>query len=412
MGFLVKPFGRHAVVSPGALLRRAAALLCLFAALGAGAAQAEYRLSSGDEVELNVFRVPELNRTATVDIDGRVAIPPIGLIDAAGATVEELSVRIREKLITEMSLEDAKVTVALVAPSPVYVGGDVSEPGAYPYRAALSVRRAIALAGGVGLTRETRADEIARLRGELEVGAIEVLRARARSARIEAELAGVETLGEVEEQGAAAVRREEILALESQQLVDNLEEATSDREFLERRLGLARERLRRLEEQQELQSGLIERQLEELNRIDDIVDRGLGVQSQLIEERRAYTTMQERLSDTSAQIAEAEVEIADASHELERFDDRRDAALTAQSQEALLAVETAETQLAAISSELGQMGFRAAQSFEITVYRTEDGTERAISATEETLLQPGDMVEVILDDPRMMGRTVQSAPTQ
>lgn len=412
VGFGVKPVGHRASLEGRLILRRCVAMLCVLAALAPAAARAEYRLSSGDEVELNVFRVPELNRTATVDIDGRVAIPPIGLVDAAGATVENLAASIRERLISEMSLQDAKVTVALVAPSPVYVGGDVGEPGAYPFRAALSVRRAVALAGGVGIARESRAEDIARLRGELEVQAIGVLRARARSARVTAELAGERTLGEVAEQGAAAPRRDEILALESQRLVDNLEEAASDKAFLERRLGLAVERLTRLNEQQGLQTGLIERQLEELDRIGDIVNRGLGVQSQLNEERRAYTSMQERLSDTEARIAEAEVAIADARHELERFDDRRAATLTAQAQEALLDIETAETELAAISGELGQMGFRAAQSFEITIYRNEDGAEIAMPASEDTALRPGDMVEIVLDDPRMTGGPAPAAPTQ
>ena len=170
--------------------------------------------------------MPELDRQAVVDADGKIAFPPLGLVDVEGATTEEMSTRIRDMLAEQEILSDAKVTVALAAARPVFVGGDVSSPGSYPYQADLSVRRAIALAGGLGISRARGLEELASLRSERDVLAAELLRERARAARLAAEIAGEDALRMDElargaHAGAGAelpeARRAEILALEAQQ---------------------------------------------------------------------------------------------------------------------------------------------------------------------------------------------------
>lgn len=111
-------------------------------------ARADYVLASGDVVRIEVYNVPDLQKDVTIDVDGYVAFGPLGLVDAKGLTLAELASHVRTSLTEQEILTGAQVTVGLISARPVYVGGDVTAPGAYPYRSGLTVRQAIALAGG------------------------------------------------------------------------------------------------------------------------------------------------------------------------------------------------------------------------------------------------------------------------
>lgn len=105
-----------------------------------GMARADYLLASGDALEITVFRVPELTREVRVDVDGRIAYPPLGRLDVQGESVDDLALRIREMLAEREILSDPQVTVALTTARPVFIGGDVTTPGAYPFQAGLTVQ--------------------------------------------------------------------------------------------------------------------------------------------------------------------------------------------------------------------------------------------------------------------------------
>ena len=388
----------------GAPLAPALTLALVLASGWPLAARAEYRLSGGDTLDITVFRVPDLNRQAVIDDEGRIAFPPLGHLEVAGATPEEVSARIREMLAREEILSDAKVTVALAAARPVFVGGDVSSPGAYPYQSDLSVRRAIALAGGLGISRDGGLDRVAELRAERDALATELLRERARAARLAAEIAGEEALRPDElARGSSAgaelpeARRAEILGLEAQRLEANLAEARESKAHLERTVELTEERLDALTAQQAIQSDLMERQRAEIERMRGIADRGLAVQSSVQDEQRAFNAMQERASDTATDITAARGALEDASFELRRFDDRRRAALGSEMQEALLAIEGLGARLRGLRERLAQLGFSEADRLAITLHRSENGEATARPATPDTVLRPGDMVEVAID---------------
>ena len=351
------------------------------------AARADYRLDVGDEVELIVFRIPELSRSAVVDVDGRIAIPPLGTVVAAGSTVDELSSRIRVGLVEQMDLDDAQVTVSLEAPRPVFVGGDVAEPGAHPYRSILTVRRALALAGGVGPAGGADPVQAARLRSELELTEMEIERERVRAARLEAELAGRGTLVDVSAPAA-------LLAVERARLADDLADSAAERAQLERRVKLAEARLDRLRDQEAVQEELMGHQREELQRTAEIVDRGLALRSRAADEQRDFSLMQERLSDTVARIAEAEAGIAEARYARSRFDGRRKAALRIAADEARRASASATARQAGIAEQLLRLGEAGRLGFDVTVYRIRDGSEVAVPMDEGGILQPGDMVDV------------------
>jgi polysaccharide export outer membrane protein len=130
--------------APGA---RIPLLLCLLAAAGTAVADDAYRLSTGDRVRIVVFGHADLSGEFELDGTGRISMPLIPPLAAAGSTVGELEQQIADALQPDYLL-DPKVTVEVLDYRPFFILGEVNRPGSYPYMAGLTVVNAVALAGG------------------------------------------------------------------------------------------------------------------------------------------------------------------------------------------------------------------------------------------------------------------------
>jgi polysaccharide export outer membrane protein len=111
---------------------------------------AAYRIGREDVLEIAVWREPELSRTMPVRPDGKIAMPLVGEIEAAGLTPAELQDRLKQGL--SPYVKDVAVTVMVreVNGPRFYVLGEVPRPGGFPLRSSLTVTQALALAGGKG----------------------------------------------------------------------------------------------------------------------------------------------------------------------------------------------------------------------------------------------------------------------
>lgn len=378
-------------------------------------ARADYTLSSGDVLEVLVYRMPDISRTATVDIDGRIAIPPLGLIDVRGRSAAEVSTEISQRLAEQRILDNPQVTVSVTAARPVIVSGDVATPGAHPYRAGLTVRQAIALAGGFGVARGRGLDEVAMIRGERDSIAVDLFREQARLARVQALLSGADTLALPADAGAGlpAATRASIVTLETQQMQAAADEAAQEKAHLERAATLVQTRLETLAAQQEIQRQLIDEQTGQVQRMQDIQTRGLASESRVADERRFYQAMQERAAANEAEIAYTKGLLEDATHAVERFDDRRRNALETEQHDGLLVAESLRAKLAATDERLAQFGVAPRELVRLTLYREDGSTEAVLPADQATLLQPGDTIDVTLELPRpSTAAPADSAPSQ
>jgi polysaccharide export outer membrane protein len=120
---------------------------------GTYATQTEYRVAPLDMLDVSVFQVPDLSRSVQVDASGRINLPLIGEVGAAGKTVEELQSDIAGRL-GEKYLESPQVTV-FVKESPasqVTVEGSVNKPGIFPIAGTTTLLQAVALSGGLSDT--------------------------------------------------------------------------------------------------------------------------------------------------------------------------------------------------------------------------------------------------------------------
>lgn len=111
------------------------------------ATDAEYRLAPGDRVKVIVFGHEDLSGEYEVDNEGRLTLPLIKSVQAAGLTTQEIEQVITDKLQPDY-LKNPKVGVVVQEYRPFYILGEVKNPGSYPYSSNLTVVSAVALAGG------------------------------------------------------------------------------------------------------------------------------------------------------------------------------------------------------------------------------------------------------------------------
>ncbi|MBB1492485.1 polysaccharide biosynthesis/export family protein [Paracoccus sp. MC1854] len=371
-------------------------LLLLLATVAPAQAQ-QHVIASGETLEISVFRVPELTREAVVDIDGQIAFPPLGRIAVAGKTTEDVTALLQERLSGLEIMLDAQVTVGLAAVRPVVIGGDVAQPGAIPFERGMTVRRAIAMAGGLGALRPSLG-AAAELRAEGDAIAAELLAQHATLARARAELDGAGQIAAADLPRLAGNEDEAVLALANRLLAAANAESEAEKAFYTRDISMIDTRVARLKEQIEYQRALVEQQIEEVTRYTDMQSRGLTPQTRVSEEYRTLNELRGNLSEVEASIADVERQRESVAHELDRHDARRTAALEAEAQEALTAIAALNARMNGVAGQLSQLGAGGFDAVEVTLYRAADGQEAPAKASEDTVLQPGDLIEVDLPD--------------
>lgn len=124
----------------------------------AGAGQ--FQLQAFDKVRIEVFGIDTLQRSVSVDGDGRIAFPLVGELEARGKTPAELAGEIERALRSANFVRNPDVTVTILeAPGrTVAVDGQVNRPGEFPVLPNATLMRAVALAGGV--TKDARIEDV------------------------------------------------------------------------------------------------------------------------------------------------------------------------------------------------------------------------------------------------------------
>lgn len=112
----------------------------------------EYLIGVGDDLQINVWRNPELSLAVPVRPDGKISMPLIGDIMAADLSATQLS----ENIVKSLSsyVKSPQVTVIVANPSSsdfqrrVRITGAVRSPQSIPYREGMTVLDLVLLAGG------------------------------------------------------------------------------------------------------------------------------------------------------------------------------------------------------------------------------------------------------------------------
>lgn len=115
----------------------------------------EYRIQTGDQLDIKFFYNPELNETVTVRPDGRISLQLAPEVTAAGLTPAELTDSLVKSYAKELANPGITVMVRSFSSQRVYVDGEVNKPGMIPLAGPLTVLQSIAEAGGFKDTAKT-----------------------------------------------------------------------------------------------------------------------------------------------------------------------------------------------------------------------------------------------------------------
>ena len=369
------------------------------------AAQADdaYVIGKGDVVEIDVLNLPVLHRRLTVGPDGKIAMPVLGALVADGLTLDQLQDALRKQLIEKNVVRDPNVAIAIAEYRPVFVNGDVGKPGDYAYRADLTVRKAIAVAGGYGPLVESRGlaplMETARAKGDIGSLAIEVAKQRLKVLRLTAELADQPELS-VARPPDASVDPElfgNLAKTEVAQFAADKADRETQRGYFDRMLQTARGELEFLNRASQQQEQMLSQQMAAATRAHDLLQRGVGTMIRSEDEDREIGLLQWQILDVQARLKQAEGRIADATRQLQGYDDQRKIRLLTELREASAEVGKLGQQLGSARDRLkyaGGAGMVPDSLAQVVIYRSVNGAQQRLDADQDTPLMPGDMVQI------------------
>lgn len=114
----------------------------------AGAEDPSYRIGAQDLLRIDVWREDQLTRTVPVRPDGKVTLPLLNDVQAAGLTPMELAGNIREELKKFITNPQVTVSVTEINSRRIYVNGEVNKSGAYQLLPHMTVLQALSGSGG------------------------------------------------------------------------------------------------------------------------------------------------------------------------------------------------------------------------------------------------------------------------
>jgi polysaccharide export outer membrane protein len=381
--------------------------------------RAEYQLSPGDIVEITVAGVPDLKQRVPIQLDGTITLPIVGTVAAAGSTSADVRARVEMALaakVLRQRTSDGRDHVVLIQPGdvavavaeyrPVYVNGDVLQPGQHPYRPQMTVRHAIVLSGGVSTVRGRAANigvEVVEVEREYRTTALALAREQVHAWRLAAELEGSESIKEqrLVETPIPAATLSEYLRTETSYLNIRLREYKNEKAHLQSAARMASEQIETLTTQEKKEAQGLQTDIDELDRVNKLFGSGSLVSGRVTDARRAVLLSSTRHLQTISTLSQTKQQRDEFLFRLERLDTQRRLEVLRDIKESQLRAGEMRTRLEAAAQKLQVYGRMASVDAAnsgtrptITIIRRSgEGWDR-LPASEDAALLPGDAIEV------------------
>lgn len=382
--------------------------------------RAEYQLSPGDIVEITVAGMPDLKQRAPIQLDGTITLPIVGAIVAAGATSADVRARVEMALAAKVLrqrtpdgrdhvvlLQPGDVAVAVAEYRPVYVNGDVLQPGQHPYRPQMTVRHAIVLSGGVSTVRGRGANigvEMVEVEREYRTAVFALAREQVHAWRLAAELEGAESIKEqrLAETPIPAATLSEYLRTETSYLNIRLREYKNEKAHLQSAARVAGEQIETLTTQEKKEAQGLQTDIDELDRVNKLFGSGSLVSGRVTDARRAVLLSSTRHLQTISTLSQTKQQRDEYLFRLEKLDTQRRLEVLRDVKESQLRTAEMRTRLEAAAQKLQVYGRMAsvdaankgARPAIAIIRRSGEGWDR-LPASEDSALLPGDAIEVV-----------------
>jgi polysaccharide export outer membrane protein len=311
------------------------------------------------------------------------------------------------------------VNITIAEYRPVYVSGDVAKPGELPFRPGLTVRQAIALAGGYDVLRYRLVNpfmESADLKGKQEALWTDMAKVRLQMARVRAELDDNPNLdiSVLKDVPLAVGFAQQLVENEAETLRHHLDDFSKEQEHLKGLIQLAEERV---------QTGKATVDNDELGAAEEkkgyadllqFNQRGSIPLLHMMDIRRNQFTASTRALQAHATLDVARRERVEAGRNLYRAESARRTALLEELQAATVKAGDLQAELSANTEKLTHTSLLKSRLLRgpgakatMQVFRSDRNGRQLIDAMEDTPLLPGDTIEVALKNEFdvEMGRT-------
>ena len=131
--------------------------------VGGGGCSAGYKIGPADILDIAIWNNAEMTRTVPVRPDGKISLPLLNDVQAAGLTPAQLSNVISEGLKKFINSPQVTVTVNEINSRRVYVTGEVARAGAFPLLPNMTVLQALSSSGGFTQFAKTKAIYVLRV---------------------------------------------------------------------------------------------------------------------------------------------------------------------------------------------------------------------------------------------------------
>ncbi len=121
-----------------------------------GVSEDEYKIGAQDVLRVDVWKETELTRTVPVRPDGKISLPLLNDVQAAGLTPSQLAAVLTEGLKKFINAPQVTVTVSEINSRRVYVTGEVAHAGAFPLLPNMTVLQALSSSGGFSQFARTK----------------------------------------------------------------------------------------------------------------------------------------------------------------------------------------------------------------------------------------------------------------
>jgi polysaccharide biosynthesis/export protein len=358
-----------------------------------------YQLEPGDRVLVTVFGQPELSGDLMVDGAGNILMPFIGAIEVKDLTVLNCQLLIRDRLANGV-LRDPSVNVRISELRPLSILGDVRAPGTYAFRYGGTVLSAVAAAGGFAPVDAAAVSDFLSEEGRVRQLNLQRQALLVRQARLEAQLADKRdfappSFGPDEEKGVADIIANEKEALASQ--------AT----MLQNRVDLLRSQKPRLESEiaalssqvatSKKQLALTAQHAEDYSRL---VKQGMGLSNEDMQLKIAQSNQENEVWRFTADVSRLEMDAGEldvrindalASSKTQVESELRDVRERLRELDATLPSARA---LREAKMQRADNAGAADAGHSVKITRGVQGKASVIAATENTQLEPGDIIDV------------------
>lgn len=107
-----------------------------------------YVIGGQDVLDVSVWKEAELTRSVPVRPDGKISLPLLNDVQAAGLTPTQLAEQIRESLKKYVTDPQVTVIVTQINSQRIYILGEVTRAGAYPLLPNMTILQGLSSAGG------------------------------------------------------------------------------------------------------------------------------------------------------------------------------------------------------------------------------------------------------------------------